>query len=223
MRPKFNPLYLALAALTLAGLACQTITSLPQRLRSGAAPSASGPTVEPPSAGPTAAPNNPGAGGGALTLPNGLTLGSLEETQAFLSGGDAKGLEELASETYSDQERNAVGARLKYTINLNAGTTQVAWGYGWCATTADILKQNLSQMRVEFEVNGQAVDPAQLLTFTSQSQDNLQCQSMYVVVSNWPKGNTTLTTRITFEQKINDGMGDYPAGDQEFTYTVTAP
>ncbi len=211
------PILLSLAGLSLATLACQTVMAWPSLLSGRATP------VAVPLPAVTAAPVTPGeADPGPLVSSGGPTLGTARETRVALAAG-APGVEDLAAETYTSDEVNQVGARLTYTIALEGAETQLLWGYGWCATTRAILDQNMEQLRVDFLVNGQSVDQTQFDVVDSQSSDGLECHSARVVVYDWPSGVTTLETRITFLEAINDGMGDYPAGDQVFTYVVTAP
>jgi hypothetical protein len=40
-------------------------------------------------------------------------------------------------------------------------------------------------------------------------------------MSEWPDGTYTLEAVATFDEEINDGMADYPAGDYAFVYNVT--
>ena len=40
-------------------------------------------------------------------------------------------------------------------------------------------------------------------------------------MSDWPNGEYKLKAVATFNDKINDGMADYAAGDYVFEYNVT--
>jgi hypothetical protein len=40
-------------------------------------------------------------------------------------------------------------------------------------------------------------------------------------MSDWPSGEYKLKAVATFNDKINDGMADYAAGDYVFEYNVT--
>ncbi len=99
---------------------------------------------------------------------------------------------------------------------------RLVWGYGWCATTQEILNQNYEHLNIEFAINGQPVELDKF--YLDESENNgLFCKSFYAVVFRWPSGETKLQTVVTFEEKINDGVGDYEAGTQTFDYTVTLP
>jgi hypothetical protein len=39
-------------------------------------------------------------------------------------------------------------------------------------------------------------------------------------LDNWPAGEYHLSMTVTFENPINDGSADYPAGTQVFDYSV---
>lgn len=220
-----KPVLAWVAVLALTSLACQTITTLPQRLAGEAATAVPViPTVppdQPAGPAPTEAAAGP-ASSDALVIPGGPTIGSPRETRVA-AAGDVQGLDQVAAESYSDTEMNQVGARLTYTIQVDQAATQLLWGYAWCATTPEILAQNVAQMQVEFVAGGQTVPESQLEVFDGQNQSGQACHVQRAVVYNWPSGTATLETRITFLQAVNDGMGDYPAGDQVFTYAVTAP
>ncbi len=40
-------------------------------------------------------------------------------------------------------------------------------------------------------------------------------------MSNWPNGEYQLMAVATFDEKINDGMADFEAGDYIYEYNVT--
>lgn len=132
-------------------------------------------------------------------------------------------LEQAAAETYASAELNRVNARLTYTIQVARAATPLLWGYAWCAANPERLAQNLGQIQVEFLAGGQTLQDGQLDEFQGQTQGGLYCRGQRAVVKAWPTGTTTLETRITFRQTLNDGLADYPPGQQVITYSVTAP
>lgn len=208
------------AGLALTVLACQTVTVLPERLFGRASPTPSAPPAVAPNA--AATPDVDDSGDTPLTIGAGPTLGTIRETRVAMAES-VEDLEGLADEGYSSEELNTVGARLSYTVRLDQADTPVLWGYGWCATTRTILDDNLATMQVEFTLNGEPVDLARFDIADYVSPDGLECRSFVVVVYDWPADPTTLETRITFTEPIDDGMAEYSAGDQVFTYTVTGP
>ena len=174
------------------------------------------------------------------------TLSSPSDTQAILAGNKPpQELQGLALETYSDFELQQINHTFRFTIQL-ASNLRATWDAGWCATTQAILDQNMKQITFAFSMNGQPVAlsqfyesswsglPAELAQYTQyyawsrQTSSSLgktwACHSWSTVVSNWPKGSTTvLQTVLTFASKINDGMYDHDVGQNTFIYTVTLP
>ena len=147
-------------------------------------------------------------------------IGSPRETRVALSEQVSE-LSQLAPEQYDAEALAQVGRTFTYTVSLDE-IQELIWVYGWCATTRNILEQNLEHMTIEFLANDTVVDARQLYVFDGQSQD-LECRFHTAVVYDWPTGTTTLETHVTFNEKINDGLSDYPEGAQILLYTVTAP
>jgi len=86
------------------------------------------------------------------------------------------------------------------------------------------VEDNLANMKIEFIVEDTVVPLSQFETFESlQTNDDgteIPCRTYVAIVYNWPGGLNTLETRITFLEKINDGMGDFDAGVITFKYEV---
>jgi len=51
--------------------------------------------------------------------------------------------------------------------------------------------------------------------------DGLVCVDFGVLLSEWSNGEYKLKAIATFDDKINDGIADYAAGDYVFDYNVT--
>ena len=126
-------------------------------------------------------------------------------------------LEELAKEQYQAGDYSKPGT-LTYTINL-AKSKDLMWAYGWCATSADLLKQNLENMTVIFNLDGQEIPAAEMAVFDTASGGQ-QCKYIYGLLSDWPVGQHHLTITSTFNAKMNDGSADYEPGDYILDYTV---
>jgi hypothetical protein len=219
MKPT-RTLGLGLSLLVLLALSCQTVTGLVTGKPTATSnrPKPASTAVPPPSRIVTAPPS---ANGQAPSL------GTLAETKAALASQPNNVLEALASERYTPAEMAQMNQTFPFTIALG-GDEPVLWEYGWCATTAAVLKANLQHVTPQFSMNGAPVGMDQFYAFDSQSTDSqtntpLQCHSYAVLVSHWPAGETKLQTVVTFNAKINDGLGDYPPGTQTFEYTVTRP
>ncbi len=194
---------ITLSLMACATLACATVTNLLSR-----------PTATPAPASRTAV-----APAGRFVIEGGPTLGTPREARLAAAEG-APELAELAAEDYTQEELNTVGDTLEYTIALTE-TQPVLWGYGWCATSRAILRDNLDKMVIEFFVNGAPV-PAEQFNVSDYETDDWQCRSFLTVIDDWPSGTTVeIETRITFTEAINDGRFDFPAGEKRLVYRVT--
>lgn len=136
-----------------------------------------------------------------------------------LSGEGWHYLQELAKEKYSDEVYAKPGT-VKYTANITDDAA-VYFNYGWCAVDEETLKQNFEHIDVKLYINGEELgkDVVQQLAYTSQ--DNMACLDHGVLTSDWPDGEYDLKAVATFDEKLNDGLGDYEPGDYIFEYKVT--
>jgi len=136
-----------------------------------------------------------------------------------LNGRDWVRLESLAEEQYTEEDYAKPGT-LTYTIKIT-DDKPTYFSYGWCATTEEILAQNFEHMRVKLYFNDEELggDVIHNLSFTSPS--NLLCFDYGVLMSEWPAGEYKLESVATFDEKLNDGIADYEAGDYAFVYNVT--
>jgi hypothetical protein len=136
-----------------------------------------------------------------------------------LNGQDWVYLEALAEEQYTEEDMAQPGT-ITYTINITDDQSTY-FNYGWCATTDEILTQNFEHIRVKLYFNDEELegDLVHVITFTRP--DGLRCGSFGTLLSDWPAGEYQLQTIATFDEKINDGLADYEAGDYVFVYNVT--
>lgn len=128
-------------------------------------------------------------------------------------------LEALAKEQYTEADFSKPG-----TLTFNVKITDdkpTYFSYGWCTTTEEILKQNLEHIKPKLTFNNEDLgsDVVHPLTFTRG--DGLVCVDYGVLMSEWPAGQYTLKAAATFDEKINDGLADYEAGDYVLEYNVT--
>jgi hypothetical protein len=156
-----------------------------------------------------------------VKLESGLVLGSKATTNKAIRA-NTDSLEARAQENYSADDLAQMDKTFPYTIALESKRQRLLWAWGWCTTSTAILNENYKHIKLEFSINGEAVDPASFFEFQQQG-GGLFCKSYYIAAYNWPSGETTLQTVVTFDATINDGQADYPAGKQTFVYTVTAP
>jgi hypothetical protein len=204
----------AVAALALASLACQTINRL----------SGSGPLPSTPAAVPTSVPlpgssgpDQPPQSGDALMLPDGPTIGAGRDARIARDDGVVF-LETLATETYTAEDFAEVGRTYDYTISLDTEQPGLVF-YGWCATTAQLLQDNLSKMTITFQVNGQAIE-ADYLHTESGTDGDLMCSQTLMLIYDWPEGETQIEVIVAYNESVNDGMDDYGPGEQRWVYTV---
>jgi hypothetical protein len=124
----------------------------------------------------------------------------------------------LAREEYSDEESDQPGT-LTYTIEIT-DDRPTYFNYGWCTTTEEILLQNFEHIKIGFYFNGRTLGREVVHAIPSQVNDMI-CLNFVTLMSNWPNGEYQLTAVVTFEEKINDGVADFEAGDYIYEYNVT--
>ena len=138
-----------------------------------------------------------------------------------LQGEDWVYLQQLAEEEYTSEEldRKTPGT-LTFTIKIT-DEKPTYFNYGWCTTTEEILQQNFEHIQVKLYFNEKELgnDVVHPVSFTRS--DGLVCVDFGVMMSDWPNGTYTLEAVSTFNEKINDGIADYEAGDYIFIYNVT--
>ncbi|PWH17174.1 MAG: peptidase S41 [Anaerolineae bacterium] len=129
-----------------------------------------------------------------------------------------KQLEELARESYNEKDLAQVNRTFPYTIVLNK-SQDLFWAWGWCAKDAATLTQNLNKIKLTFLLEGKEIplEQFQRLNYESGGQ---QCAVYLTVLYDWPGGEHHLTTKVTFTAPVNDGVLNYPRGEQIFEYTV---
>lgn len=158
------------------------------------------------------------AAGGDYSLDSGLTVGSPATLEKAVDA-DAPMLESLAKEEYKSEELSQAGHTYPFSVALEKDQT-LLWQTNWCTTTEAALKQNFDHIRVRFMAGDEAIDPGHIGVIQTRSGD-LYCAYFIVSVFGWPKGETVLSIDVTFTDKINDGIADYPEGTHTYKYTVT--
>ncbi|MCI0554677.1 MAG: hypothetical protein L0287_27330 [Anaerolineae bacterium] len=128
-------------------------------------------------------------------------------------------LQSLAKEQYTEADFAKPGT-LTFTVNIT-DDKPTYFNYGWCTTTEEILKQNFEHIQIKLYFNDKELgsDVVHPITFTRP--DGLLCLDFGVMMSDWPNGKYNLEAVATFNEKINDGLADYEAGDYIFIYDVT--
>jgi C-terminal processing protease CtpA/Prc len=139
-----------------------------------------------------------------------------EISQAAQAG--AEELPALARETYSSAELEQMGRTFTYTISW-AESEDVLWGWGWCASSKQILDDNFEHISLSFSLDGEVLSSSEFGEFPYE-QGSQSCLSYYGLLTDWPDGEHKLNTVVTFDAPINDGQADYAAGTQTFDYSV---
>jgi hypothetical protein len=151
----------------------------------------------------------------------GFTL--LDPQSVLEMAPDLKGLSELAAESYSTASWNKINALLTFTINSQADVP-IVWRWGWCATTDEILQQNMTRIDVIFNADGYVIPQDQLARDTYESTDTelkgWKCQDYLTILRDWKPGTYELKETISFSEPIHDGKDAFEAGSMFREYTV---
>jgi hypothetical protein len=124
----------------------------------------------------------------------------------------------LAKEQYSDEDTAQPGT-LTYTVEIT-DDRPTYFNYGWCTTTEEILQQNFEHIKIALYFNGEPLRSDVVHPITYQVND-MVCLDFVAMLSNWPNGEYQLSAVATFDEKINDGLADFDAGDYIYEYNVT--
>ena len=155
--------------------------------------------------------------GAGITPASQPTFLTQDQTNDALS--TAKQFEELARETYANDDYLKVPNTLAFTITLSTSKT-LLWGWGWCAKDQPTLDDNLSKMDVTFTLNGQDVSLEQFLRLDYDSADGQKCTAYLLGVKDWAGGQHKAVTTVNFTAPLNDGVYDFPVGAQVFEYNI---
>jgi hypothetical protein len=136
-----------------------------------------------------------------------------------LKGTDWAYLQALAEEKYTEADFAKPGT-LTFTVKIT-NDTPTYFNYGWCTTSEEILKQNFEHIMVRLYFNDDELGADVVHSVSYTRTDGLVCLDIGVLMSDWPAGNYKLESAVTFDEKINDGLDDYEAGDYIHQYNVT--
>ena len=153
------------------------------------------------------------------TVPAPVMEQNAESLIETLKGPDWVYLQSLAEEQYTEEDFAKPGT-LTFTINITDDKSTY-FNYGWCTTTEEILQQNFEHISVKLYFNDKELGSDVIHPVQYTSPDGLVCVDFGVMMSEWPNGKYTLEAVSTFNEKINDGLADYEAGDYVFVYNVT--
>ncbi len=154
---------------------------------------------------------------GAGVTPSGPPkVASAAEAEAGVTS--AQPIEELAREQYTSAELSQMDSVFTYTIALDK-SQDMLWSWGWCATSNEILKDNIEHITVKMTLDGEEIALDTFATFEGENSGQF-CRFYYTLLSDWPAGQHGVQTLVTFDDPINDGTADYPTGSQTFQYNV---
>jgi len=136
-----------------------------------------------------------------------------------LNGTDWVALQALASERYSEKDFAKPGTLTFTSIVTN--DKPVYFSYGWCAKDDKTLAQNFEHIEVSLYFDGDQLGGNKVHQLSFGRSDGLVCVDYGVLLSNWSPGNYELKAIASFDEKINDGLDDYEAGDYVYVYDVT--
>lgn len=137
-----------------------------------------------------------------------------------LQAGNYVRLEALAKEKYTEQDLSKPGT-WPFTIKIT-DNKPTYFSYSWCAVDEKTLQQNYQHINATLYINGEKLGKDVVHNLSYQLQNGMFCGDFGVLLSDWPAGKSELKAIATFDQKINDGISDYAAGDYVFVYNVTA-
>jgi len=136
-----------------------------------------------------------------------------------LKGKDWSPLQSLAQEQYTEEDFAQPGT-LTFTVNIT-DDKPTYFSYGWCAVDEETLRQNFEHITVKLYFNEDELGSDVVHNFTFTSPNSLLCLDFGVLISEWPVGEYKLEAVATFDDKINDGLADYEAGEYKSEYNVT--
>jgi hypothetical protein len=109
---------------------------------------------------------------------------------------------------------------LTFTIYLTE-SEPIAWGMGWCSAAEAILSENLDHIHYTFILNGKEISRDQFVEYEWYSEESqAYCHQCYTVLTDWSPGKHLIRTLVEFDQPINDGWDDFPAGTTTYEYRV---
>ena len=126
-------------------------------------------------------------------------------------------LEELADES-PNYEMPEPGQKRVYSIPMDSSMESI-WWYSWCATSKNIAYENWDNITVNFYLNNDLISNNDFYQTNGQTNQEY-CFYQLAGLTDWPRGEHVLHTKVSFDREINDGNTVYPIGLREFEYHV---
>jgi hypothetical protein len=142
-----------------------------------------------------------------------------EKVIEALNSGSYVELGAFAQERYTEEDVARPGT-LTFTVTI-PNDQPIYFSWGWCTTTEEILRQNFEHININLSINGGELGTDVIHPVSFTRPDGLVCLDYGVLATEWPAGQYQVETAANFDQKINDGLADYEAGDYIFQYDVT--
>jgi hypothetical protein len=118
------------------------------------------------------------------------------------------------------RELNSPGVR-EYSVRVRPNE-QYRWTFSWCATDEARLREILTPLRLDLEIDGIPVPNSSILTYEGTSSAGWPCRYTVTLLSRWQSGSVVeLAIRYRLEEAIFDGDSEYPAGGYAQILVVT--
>ncbi|MFN8433853.1 MAG: hypothetical protein U0V18_07525 [Anaerolineales bacterium] len=109
----------------------------------------------------------------------------------------------------------------QYAGSVNASQEYLFPVY-WCASSADLLQQNMDNINTTFTVNDETVPEKYIFSYNYDTNNGWKCSYHAVVFSDWDVAKQyTLQVHRMLLAELSDGQSNYPAGEYIFSLTLT--
>lgn len=135
-----------------------------------------------------------------------LTIGTAEEARIAFEEG-ARFLNQFTGFSPETEIEAGVFSR-EATIAIDE-YDRMLLPNNWCAINAEVLRQNLAGMRLDFEVDGRLATEENIYTYDYTGGDGWACIGRLILLKDFSPGEHQLIRRVQIDQPLNDGETDY--------------
>ena len=172
---------------------------------------------------PTATPNIP-ATQMAWTKPSqSPSIGSAEAAQLMINS-DKPDFEKYIEfyATYIPEKTIGIPnpGDTEYLVVVLDSSQPLLWGFGWCASSPELLKEYLTLIEFTPFINEESIPQESIAVHDYQNFQNEFCRSFVIMITNWPVGLHQLHKQTTLLQPITKGGKSLPAGIYHSVYFV---